>query len=96
MKRLSQIVQAVTGNSNEERDVYQLAHLIGEGAIFGYHLFTQPSEWALDWSWPQPGRTLDLVLFPALLKTSDDQGHILSAPELKAPITLQHHPAESY
>ena len=96
MKRLGQIVQAITGNSNEERDVYQLAHLIGEGAIFGYHLFTQPSEWTFDWSWPRPGRTLDLVLFPALLKTSDDQGHILSAPELKAPITLQHHPAESY
>jgi hypothetical protein len=95
-KRLGQIVHAITGNGNDERDVHQLTRLIGEGAIFGYHLFIQPSEWTFDWSWPRPGRTLDLVLFPALLKISDDQGHILSAPELKAPITLQHHPAESY
>jgi hypothetical protein len=95
MKRLSQMIQAITGNRNDERDVHELARLIGDGAILGYHLFTQPSEWTFDWSWPRPGRTLDLVLFPALLKISDEQGHILQAPELKAPIILQHHPAES-
>jgi hypothetical protein len=94
-KRLSQIIHTITGNGNDEQDAHQLARLTGEGAVFGYQLFTQPSEWTFDWSWPRPGRTLDLVLFPALLKISDDQGHILSAPELKAPITLQHHPAES-
>jgi hypothetical protein len=96
MKRLSQIIHAPTGNGNDERDLHRLARLTGEGAIFGYHLFTQPPEWAFDWSCPRPGRTLDLVLFPALLKISADQGYILSAPALKASITLQHHPAESY
>ena len=96
MKRLSQIVQVITGNRNDERDVREVARLIGEGAILGYHLFAQPSKRTFDWSWPRPGRTLNLVLFPALLKISDDQGHILPAPELKAPMTLQHHPAESY
>ena len=95
-KKLGQIMHTITGPGEDEQDFHRLARLIGEGAVFGYHLFTQPSEWTFDWSWPRPGRTLDLVLFPALLKVSDDQGHILRAPELKAPITLQHHPAESY
>lgn len=96
MKRLSQIVQVITGNRNDERDVREVARLIGEGAILGYHQFAQSSKRIFDWSWPRPGRTLNLVLFPALLKISDDQGNILPAPELKAPMTLQHHPAESY
>lgn len=86
--RLSQSVRAIAAKENDERDVHELSRLLGEGAIFGYHLFTQPSEWTFDWPLPRPGRTLDLVLFPALLKISDDQGHILSAPELKVPATL--------
>jgi hypothetical protein len=28
------------------------------------------------------------VLFPALLKTTDDHGHFLPVPELKVPVTI--------
>jgi len=86
--RLSQSVRAITGKGNDERHFHELVRLIGEGVIFGYHLFTQPTEWTFDWPLPRPGRTLDLVLFPALLKTTADQGHTLAAPELKVPATL--------
>jgi hypothetical protein len=88
VNRLSRSVRSIAAKENDGRDVHELSRLMDEGAMFGYHLFTQPSEWAFDWPLPRPGRTLDLVLFPALVKTTDDQGHILPAPELKVPVTL--------
>jgi hypothetical protein len=86
--RLSYIIQATSGNGKDDRIALVLASLVGEGAILGNHLFRQPSEWILDWSWSRSDRTQDLVLFPAILKTVDDQGHNLSTPELKVPVTL--------
>jgi hypothetical protein len=86
--RLSYIIQATTGNGNDDRIALGLASLVGEGAILGNHPFTQPSEWILDWSWSRSDRTQDLVLFPAMLKTVDDQSHNLSTPELKVPVPL--------
>jgi LPS sulfotransferase NodH len=87
--RLSYIIQTITRSGSDERITLGLASLISEGAIFGYHLFiTQPSEWTFDWSRPRSDRTQDLILYPAMLKTIDDQGQTLSTPELKVPVTL--------
>lgn len=86
--RLNQIIQAITGIGSDEQDESGMAPLICEGAIFGYALFIQPSEWTFDWSGPRDGDGPELVLFPALLKMSNDSGHILPAPELIIPVTL--------
>lgn len=71
-----------------ERGVREFTRLICEGATFGYNLFTQPSEWTFDWSCSGDRQAHEVVLFPALFKTTDDHGHFLPKPELKAPIIL--------
>jgi len=86
--RLTGIIQAITMSGDHEQIALGVARLISEGAVHGYHLFTQPSEWIFDWSGSRPRRMQDLVLFPAMLKIVDDQGHNLSTPELKVPETL--------
>jgi hypothetical protein len=71
-----------------EQDLRKLTYLICQGAIFGYKVFTQPFEWTFEWSSSRSNQVPELVLFPALLKTTDDHGHFLPVPELKVPVTF--------
>jgi hypothetical protein len=88
VNKLHQVMQSLSGDGVYEQDSRRLTYLICEGAIFGYKVFTQPSEWTFDWSSSRSSQMPELVLFPALLKTTDDHGHFLPVPELKVPVTI--------
>jgi hypothetical protein len=88
VNKFHQIMQSLAGDGVYEQDLRQLTCLICEGAIFGYKVFTQPSEWSFDWSSSRSSQVPELVLFPALLKTTDDHGHFLPVPELKVSVTF--------
>lgn len=76
------------GEDRLEQHLRDLKRLISEGAIFGYTLFTQPSEWSFDWTHSTHSQPADIVVFPALLKTADEFGRILPVPEVREPVTL--------
>jgi hypothetical protein len=88
VNKLHQIVQSLGENGAYEQELRQLTHLICQGAIFGYKVLTQSSEWTFDWASSRSSQVPELVLFPELLKTIDDHGQFLPVPELKVPVTF--------
>jgi hypothetical protein len=85
---LHETLHPLIGDDRAEQQLRDLKRVISEGAIFGYILFTQPSEWAFDWTRSTPSQSADTVVFPALLKTSDELGRILPVPEVRESATL--------
>lgn len=85
---LSEVLYPLLGEYRDEQQLRDLKRMISEGAIFGYILFTQPSEWSFDWTRSTASQSADIVVFPALLKTADEHGRILQAPEIRESVTL--------
>jgi hypothetical protein len=88
VNKLYQIMQSLSEDGAYEQALRRLTRLICEGAVFGYKVFTQPSEWTFDWSSSRSSQVPELVSFPALSKTTDDHGHFLPVPELKVHATV--------
>jgi hypothetical protein len=84
---LHETLHFLLGEDRDEQQLRDLKRVVSEGAIFGYILFTQPSEWAFDWT-STHSQMADIVVFPALLKTADEFGRILSVPEVRESLTL--------
>ena len=85
---LHETLHHLLGEDRDEQQLRELKRLISEGAIFGYILFTQPSEWTFDWTRSTHNQSADIVVFPALLKTSDESGRIFPVPEVRETMTL--------
>jgi hypothetical protein len=85
---LHETLHPLIAEDRAEQQLRDLKRVISEGAIFGYILFTQPSEWAFDWTRSTHSQSADTVVFPALLKTADELGRILPMPEVKETVTL--------
>jgi hypothetical protein len=85
---LHETLQHLLGGDRDEQQLRDLKRVISEGAIFGYVLFTQPSEWTFDWTRSTPNQSADIVVFPGLLKISDESGRILPLPEVRETMTL--------
>lgn len=87
-KRLLEVLQTCLESNDNEMKLQNLTQLLGEGATVGYTFFTQPSEWVLDWTLSRHSNKLELVIFPALLKVTDDHGQVLPVKELREPVTM--------
>jgi hypothetical protein len=86
---LHETLYPLRGDDRDEQQLRDLKRVISEGAIFGYTLFTQPSEWAFDWTRSSThSQSADTVVFPALLKTTNELGQILPVPEVRKFATL--------
>jgi len=85
---LHETLYHLLGGDRDEQQLRDLKRVISEGAIFGYVLFTQPSEWTFDWTRLTQNQSADIVVFPALLKISDESGRILPVPEMREAVTL--------
>jgi hypothetical protein len=85
---LHETLHPLIAEDRAEQQLRDLKRVISEGAIFGYILFTQPSEWAFDWTRSTHSQSADTVVFPALLKIADELGRILPVPEVKESATL--------
>ena len=59
--------------SSSERPQH-LEELVKRGARFGYMLFSQPTDWTFDWNDPHARQSGNIVVYPALVQTGDDQG----------------------
>ena len=86
---LHETLHHLLGEDRDEQQLRVLKRVISEGAIFGYVLFTQPSEWTFDWTRPTHSQSADVVIFPALLKISDESGRILPVPEVREPLIIE-------
>lgn len=53
-----------------------LEDLVKKGAHLAYVIFTLPTKWEFDWQHPEGQRKGELVVFPALVQVSDDQGRL--------------------
>lgn len=87
-KKLLEVLQTLLKSNDNELRLRNLTQLLGEGATVGYTSFTQPSEWAFDWTISRQSNNSELMVFPALLKVTDDQGQILPVKELRELITV--------
>lgn len=85
--KILEILRVFTMAIDDDIKLRDLSDLICEAATFSYTLFTQPSEWHFDWTNARYGNTSELVVFPALLKATDEHGHILPVKELRESIT---------
>jgi hypothetical protein len=86
---LHETLYPLRGDDRDEQQLRDLKRVISEGAIFGYTLFTQPSEWTFDWTRSSThSQSADTVVFPALLKTTNELGQILPVPEVRESATL--------
>lgn len=83
---LNEVLHPLLGEDRDEQQSRDLKRIISEGAIFGYILFTQPSEWSFDWTHSTASR--GIVVFPALLKIADDHGRVLQAAEVRETVTV--------
>jgi len=82
---LHETLHPLLGEDRDEQQLRDLKQIISQGAIFGYILFTQPSEWSFGWTRSTHSQ---FVVFPALLKTTDENARVLPAPEVRDPVTL--------
>lgn len=85
---IDQTLKTFTKESELDQRMQSLTEVIGEGAKFGYTIFTQPSEWRFEWkSTRLPGHShaQEFVVFPAFCKLTDDKAQLLSAPEIRDP-----------
>ena len=74
VKALNDILEPyASGHSNNER-AQNLEELVKRGARFGYMLFSQPTDWTFDWNDPHSRQSGNIVVYPALVQTGDDQG----------------------
>lgn len=87
-KRLLEVLQTFLKSNDNELKLQNLTQLLGEGATVGYAFFTQPSEWIFDWTLSRHSNNSELVVFPALLKVTDDHGQVLPVKELREPVTV--------
>ncbi|KAK5165271.1 uncharacterized protein LTR77_009369 [Saxophila tyrrhenica] len=75
--RLDELLAPYASSTDGGQRRQQLEELIKRGARFGWTLFSQPTEWTFDWEAASAGQT---VVYPSLLQTSDDQGHVHREP----------------
>ncbi|KAI9801058.1 MAG: hypothetical protein M1833_002926 [Piccolia ochrophora] len=69
--------------SQYERDrVQNLTEIMRRSARFGFLLFSQPTLWKLDWQRPRDAGADAVVIFPALLQLSDENGKTLKSPRV--------------
>lgn len=88
---IDQLLKPFGKETQSEQRLQSLTEVIGEGARFGYTLFTQPSEWRFEWKSARPsgyGQAHEFVVFPAFCKVVNDSGHLLSAPEIRYPAVI--------
>jgi hypothetical protein len=85
---LHETLHPLRSEDRDEQQLRDLKRVISEGAIFGYILWTQSSEWVFDWTRSTHSQPAETVVFPALLKTTDELGRILPVPEVRESATL--------
>ena len=61
------------GASGNQR-AQNLEELVKRGARFGFMLFSQPTDWTFDWGDSHARQNSNVVVYPALVQTGDDQG----------------------
>ena len=66
---------------NAER-LNKLEEILKRGARFGFLIFSQPSLLHFDWDRHDDTSTASVIIFPALLQISDDNGQILVNPRV--------------
>ena len=65
--------------SHEER-IDNLRNVIARAVRYGYILFSQPSSWDFDWNLGKEESGDGMVVFPALVQISDEQGTLFAKP----------------
>ena len=78
--RLDSILRRFASAGGDEGRVQNMMELLKRAARFGLMLFTQPTEWAFDWEEARYQHTSEIVVFPALSQTADDQGRPIAHP----------------
>ena len=73
----------------DEERMLSLSTILTESAELGIWLFSQPS--ALQFQWPRPRdiKAGELVILPALLKTTDEHGKKLIEPQIIVPMVSE-------
>lgn len=71
----------VAKDSDHDKRLFNLEEIMKRSARFGFLLFSQPSSFQFDWSDTGSG----LVVFPGLLKVSDENGKPVASPRAFGP-----------
>lgn len=66
-------------NAQRLRD---LEEILGHAANFAFLVFSHPSSWVFDWQASPAQESGSVVVFPALLQVTDENGQWLSHPQV--------------
>ena len=78
---LYEVLEPFSHAQNSADRLQDLHAVIEQGALLGYDLFVQPATWIFEWHVQQEDHKQRVVIFPALVQTTDNEGVLLAEPE---------------
>ncbi|KAI4236451.1 MAG: hypothetical protein L6R40_006162 [Gallowayella cf. fulva] len=83
LQALNAVLRPFADEQRDERDRLQkLEEILKRGARLGFTLFSQPSLWDFDWNTPSGAGRGVVVISPALVQVTDDNGRRLPRPRM--------------